>query len=82
MVKLNNPVSATNGEIKLWINGTLISNLGYQFPSGTWSYNHFTEGPGMPFEGFQFRNDNALNLNYIWLRNFNDKKWVQAHCQR
>lgn len=73
MVKLNNPVSATNGEIKLWINGTLISNLGYQFPSGTWSYNHFTEGPGIPFEGFQFRNDNALNLNYIWLRNFNDK---------
>lgn len=72
MVKLNNPVSATNGEIKLWINGNLISNLGYNFPTGTWSYNHFTEGSGIPFEGFQFRNDNALNLNYIWLRNFND----------
>jgi hypothetical protein len=72
MVKLNNPVSATNGEIKLWVNGNLISNLGYQFPAGTWSFNHFTEGSGIPFEGFQFRNDNALNLNYIWLRNFND----------
>lgn len=72
MVKLNNPVSANNGEIKLWINGNLIANLGYQFPTGTWSFNHFTEGPGTPFEGFQFRNDNALNLNYIWLRNFND----------
>lgn len=72
MVKLNNPVSAINGEIKLWINGNLISNLGYQFPTGTWSFNHFTEGSGIPFEGFQFRNDNALNLNYIWLRNFND----------
>ena len=76
MVKLNNPVSATNGEIKLWINGNLISNLGYQFPTGTWSFNHFTEGSGIPFEGFQFRNDNALNLNYIWLRNFNDMNSV------
>ncbi len=72
MVKLNNPVTSTNGEIKLWINGILISHLGYQFPTGSWNFNHFTEGSGAPFEGFQFRNDNALNLNYIWLRNFND----------
>jgi hypothetical protein len=72
MIKLNNPVTASNGEIKIWINGNLISNLGYLFPTGTWSFNHFTEGPGIPFEGFQFRNDNALKLNYIWLRNFND----------
>lgn len=72
MVKLNNPVTASNGELKLWINGVLISNLGYQFPDGTWDENTFIEGSGAPFEGFQFRNDPALNLNYIWLRNFSD----------
>ncbi|MBK8956547.1 MAG: hypothetical protein IPM34_13470 [Saprospiraceae bacterium] len=73
MIKLNDPVSSSNGAIKLWVNGILVSDLGYQFPTGTWNYNYFTEGAGLPFEGFQFRNDKALNLNYLWLRNFNDQ---------
>lgn len=71
MVKLNSPVTASNGELKLWINGVQITHIGYQFPNGNWSETHFTEGSGSPFGGFQWRNDEALNLNYIWLRNYN-----------
>ncbi|MCK6543115.1 hypothetical protein L6Q79_10575 [bacterium] len=72
MIKLNSPVSASNGELKLWVDGVQIFHLGYMFPVGTWSEAFFTEGSGIPFEGFQWRNDPALNLNYIWLKNFND----------
>lgn len=72
MVKLNNPVNSYNGELALWVNGVKINHYGYNFPSGTWSYGNFTEGVGTPFEGYQWRNDAALNLNYIWLKNFND----------
>ncbi|MBK9285954.1 MAG: hypothetical protein IPM51_16785 [Sphingobacteriaceae bacterium] len=72
MVKLNNPVTSYNGEQALWVNGIKINHYGYNFPTGTWNYGNFTEGTGNPFEGFQWRNDMALNLNYIWLKNFND----------
>jgi hypothetical protein len=72
MVKLNSPVTAKNGELALWINGIKIAHYGYNFPSGTWSETQFIEGAGVPFEGFQWRNDAALNLNYVWLKNFND----------
>ena len=37
MVKLNNPVSASNGEHALWLNGVKVSHLGQGFPNGSWS---------------------------------------------
>jgi hypothetical protein len=76
MVKLNTPVTAKNGEIALWVNGVKISHYGYNFPNGTWNETQFTEGSGAPFEGFQWRNDAALNINYVWLKNFSDNNAV------
>lgn len=70
MIKLNNPVSESNGELKLWINGNLISHHGEGFPNGTWSEAFFNEGAGSPFEGFRFRSDSNVVLNYIWLKNY------------
>jgi Bacterial Ig domain len=71
MIKLNNPVTASNGEHAIWINGVQISRLGAGFPNGTWSGGIFTQSPsGTPFTGFQWRNDANLNLNYIWLQNY------------
>lgn len=78
MVKLNNPVNSYNGELALWVNGIKINHYGYNFPTGTWSFGNFTEGVGVPFEGYQWRNDAALDLNYIWLKNFNDNN-VAGH---
>ena len=71
MVKLNNPVTAFNGEHAIWLNGVKVSHLGLGFPRGTWTWGNFTQDPnGVPFEGFQWRNDPNLNLNWIWLENY------------
>jgi len=71
MVKLNNPVTAFNGEHAIWINGVKVSHLGQGFPNGTWSGGNFTQSAsGSPFEGFRWRSDANLNLNWIWLQNY------------
>jgi hypothetical protein len=71
MVKLNNPVSASNGEHAIWLNGVRVSHLGPGFPTGSWSGGIFTQGAGnTPFQGFQWRTSNALNINWIWLQNY------------
>jgi hypothetical protein len=70
MIKLNNPVSGSTGELALWINGVKVSHFGYNFPNGMWNWSDFTEGAGTPFEGFQWRNNSVLKFNYIWLKNF------------
>ena len=72
MVKLNNPVSAWNGEHALWINNVKVSHLGQGFPKGYWIGGRFYQDPTVntTFEGFQWRNDSALNINWIWLQNY------------
>jgi Bacterial Ig domain len=72
MVKLNNPVSAWNGEHALWLNGVKVSHLGQGFPKGYWIGGRFYQDPTVTttFEGFQWRNDPALNINWIWLQNY------------
>ena len=71
MVKLNNPVTASNGEHAIWLNGVKVSHLGQGFPNGTWSGGAFTQNQsGTPFSGFRWRSDSRLNLNYIWLQTY------------
>ena len=69
MVKLNNPVTSFNGEHAIWLDGVKVSHLGQGFPNGSWSGGIFTQDPsGSPFEGFRWRSDSTLNLNWIWLQ--------------
>jgi hypothetical protein len=71
MVKLNNPVSASNGEHSIWLNGVKVSHLGQGFPTGSWSGGIFTQGAvGTPFEGFRWRSTTSLPINWIWLQNY------------
>jgi hypothetical protein len=71
MVKLNNPLSAFNGEHAIWQDGVKVSHLGPGFPNGSWSGGVFTQDPaGSPFEGFRWRSDANLTLNWIWLQNY------------
>ena len=71
MVKLNNPVTASNGEHAIWLDGVKVSHLGLGFPNGSWTGGIFTQDPaGTPFEGFRWRTDTSLNLNWIWLQNY------------
>src|SRR5213592_3543793 len=69
MVKLNNPVTAFNGEHAIWINGVEVSHLGPGFPNGFWTWGNFTQDPsGSPFDGFRWRSTTNLKLNWIWLQ--------------
>jgi len=71
MIKLNNPVTASNGEHAIWLNGVKVSHLGQGFPKGTWSGGTFTQSAsGTAFGGFRWRSDSRLNLNYIWLQTY------------
>ena len=71
MVKLNNPVTAFNGEHAIWLDGVEVSHLGQGFPNGSWSGGNFTQSTsGSPFEGLRWRGDANLNLNWIWLQNY------------
>jgi hypothetical protein len=75
MMKMNDPVSESNGEQAMWIDGRpwekdgqLISRLGKGFPRGKWVWDSFTPDPdGAPFEGFQWRSNEKLNLNFLWM---------------
>jgi hypothetical protein len=75
MVKLNNPVTASNGEQAFWVDGKLwrvhgqvVSHIGQGFPKGSWSGgwwqpNHTNQ---TTFDGFQWRTVEELAINYIW----------------
>ena len=75
MMKMNDPVTEKNGEQALWIDGHLwkkdgqtISYLGKGFPRGKWVWDSFIPNPdGVPFEGFQWRCDEELKLNFLWI---------------
>jgi hypothetical protein len=73
MVKMNDPVSSHNGEQAYWINGELVNHLGEGFPNGTWVWDGFHIDPaGEPFEGFQWRTDPELDINYVWVLHYVD----------
>jgi hypothetical protein len=68
MMKVNDPVDAYNGEQAFWVNGEKIQHLGKGFPSGYWVWDNFYPHPdSSAFEGFQWRIDDNLKLNFFWL---------------
>jgi hypothetical protein len=75
MMKMNDPVTESNGEQALWLDGRLwekdgqiVSNLGQGFPRGKWVWDSWLPDPdGEPFEGFRWRKTEDLKLNFLWL---------------
>ncbi|MHC4396315.1 MAG: hypothetical protein ACYS1A_11740 [Planctomycetota bacterium] len=75
MMKMNYPTTERNGEQAIWIDGQLwqengqtTSHLGEGFPNGYWLWDSWHPDPGSaPFEGFRWRSDATLNLNFLWL---------------
>jgi len=71
MVKLNTPVTSSNGEHAIWVDGVKVSHVGQGFPNGSWSGGIFTQNPsGAPFGGLRWRSDANLKINYIWLQTY------------
>ncbi|MHC4438702.1 MAG: hypothetical protein ACYS3S_15170 [Planctomycetota bacterium] len=75
MMKMNDPVTESNGEQAIWIDGKswksggqVVSHLGRGFPKGKWVWDSFMPDlQGEPFEGFQWRSDKDLNVNFLWI---------------
>ena len=75
MVKMNDPVAASNGEQAFWIDGKLFrrdgqvaSHIGKGFPKGRWTggwWRPEAAGRGA-FEGFRWRSLDRLKVNYVW----------------
>jgi hypothetical protein len=75
MMKMNDPVTESNGQQAIWIDGKpwsrdgqIISCLGKGFPKGKWVWDSFNADPeGVPFEGFKWRKVKELKLNFLWI---------------
>ncbi|MEO6719088.1 MAG: hypothetical protein ABIN67_01940 [Ferruginibacter sp.] len=79
MVKLNNPVTAHNGELRIWQDGVEVGYWGPGFPNGRWNKDSWFNNPADPaFEGFRWRTDAKLNVNYIWIEFYDDKSLAGA----
>lgn len=73
MIKLNNPVTAYNGELKIWQNGVQVGHWGPGFPNGHWLKDKWYNNPTDPaFQGFRWRTDANLNINWIWFEFYHD----------
>ncbi|MBC7774414.1 MAG: T9SS type A sorting domain-containing protein [Phycisphaerae bacterium] len=74
MLKLNNPATASNGELQIWHNGVEVGHWGPGFPNGSWTWDKFNVNPNdPPFPGFRWRTDPNLNLNYVWIEYYDDQ---------
>ncbi|MDX2415686.1 MAG: hypothetical protein QNK33_10895 [Bacteroidales bacterium] len=73
MLKLNNPVSEYNGELAIWVNGVSVGHWGPGFPNGYWQKGRWYNNPAdPPFQGFRWRTDAKLNINWLWIEFYHD----------
>jgi hypothetical protein len=73
MVKLNNPVTAYNGELRIWQDGVEVGHWGPGFPNGHWLVDSWINKADDPaFPGFRWRTDPALKINYLWIEFYHD----------
>ncbi len=71
MIKMNNPLSVSSGELALWIDGEKVIHLGPGYPQGIWKKdNFFPDSTGKGFEGFRWRSDAKLNINWLLLQHY------------
>lgn len=82
MVRMNEPVSSSNGSQAFWIDGKLfrrdgqvVSYFGPGFPKGVWTGGWWKPDAdsGSAFDGFQWRSVKALAINFLWLQIYRPK---------
>jgi len=82
MVKMNDPVTSSNGSQAFWIDGKLfrrdgqiVSHFGPGFPKGEWTGGWWKPDPnsGSTFEGFQWRSVEDLAINFLWVQAYQPK---------
>lgn len=69
MLKCNTTPEKSDGELALWLDGKLTNHVAPGTPRGPWTgmgFQPLAEG-GEPFEGFRWRTDARLKVNFFWL---------------
>lgn len=70
MIKLNTP-GKRDGELALWLDGRKTMHVKKGTPRTKWTGMGFTvQQKGEPFEGFSWRTDEKLKLNFFWLLHY------------
>lgn len=71
MVKCNT-IGKRDGELALWIDGEKIMRIAPGVARGQWTGMGFplVEKDGEPFEGFMWRTDPNLKINFFWLMHY------------
>lgn len=73
MIKLNNPVTAYNGELRVWENGIEVGYWGPGFPKGHWLKDKWYNNPADPaFQGFRWRTNINQLINWVWFEFYHD----------
>jgi hypothetical protein len=72
MLKCNSKPELSDGELALWLDGKLVNHVKPGMPRSDWSgmgFHPVADGtPGAtPFEGFRWRTDPDLKINFFWL---------------
>jgi hypothetical protein len=70
-----NTIGQSDGSLSLWVNDALVGRYGPGYPEGTWLRDQFHQGgcefsactAPSPFEGFQFRTDEAVLFKGVFL---------------
>jgi hypothetical protein len=72
MMKLNSEPDRHDGELALWLDGKLDGHYAKDVRRGPWSGMGFdlVDKGGEPFEGFRFRTDKSLQINFVWLLHY------------
>ena len=81
MAKLNSAPDKADGELALWLDGVQAMHVVQGSPRAQWSGMGFklvNEG-GEPFEGFRWRKDEQLQLNFFWLLDYVTDQTVRAN---
>lgn len=72
MLKLNSAPDVSDGELALWLDGALVAHFARGAARDKWTglgFDLLTEG-GEPFEGFRWRTDADLRINFLWLLHY------------
>lgn len=72
MLKLNSLPGGRDGELALWLDGRLALYVRRGTPRGQWTGMGFQvlRAGGEPFEGFCWRTDERLKINFFWLLHY------------
>lgn len=83
-VKMNEPSSARNGQLSLWIDGVPVADYGEGRPRGTWYGDSFSPDDSVPsaFEGFRWRSSPELALNWVWLQHYVPTQNAPGHVSK